>query len=295
VEALKGQDCYLLVAPTRGINVWCAATGGILTENSVVIAIKTTGIGQLVEHRTLVLPQLSAAGIDCDEIKRRTGWSCIFGPVYAKDIPAYIEAKFRKSPSMQLTEFALGQRLEQAISPTVLLSLISLPVILLIDRSLTGPVLLAVWLVSLFHYIFIFRIPGQFAYQKGLFVGILSMIIYFSCLGFRGDASWKGYIFGGLGLILLSLLISLEVPSVSPLWRCFRSRLKETGLRNHSINIHLEKCNGCRRCLSVCPKGCFEVLNESKKANLLDERVCLKCRACIRQCHPEALEFARAG
>jgi CO dehydrogenase/acetyl-CoA synthase gamma subunit (corrinoid Fe-S protein) len=35
-RALEGIDAYLLVANSGGVNVWCAATGGLLTNHGVV-------------------------------------------------------------------------------------------------------------------------------------------------------------------------------------------------------------------------------------------------------------------
>ena len=37
-RALAGLDAYLLVANSRGVNVWCAATGGLLTNHDVCSA-----------------------------------------------------------------------------------------------------------------------------------------------------------------------------------------------------------------------------------------------------------------
>jgi CO dehydrogenase/acetyl-CoA synthase gamma subunit (corrinoid Fe-S protein) len=59
-QTLAGRDAWLLVANSNGINVWCAAGGGHLTHHDVIAAIRASRIGQLVGHRTLVLPQLSA-------------------------------------------------------------------------------------------------------------------------------------------------------------------------------------------------------------------------------------------
>lgn len=87
---LKNLDCYLLVAPTRSINVWCAAVGGDFTAHSVISVIKTSGIGEKVTHRKLILPQLSALGVDTALVKKETGWNCKFGPVYSEDISQYI-------------------------------------------------------------------------------------------------------------------------------------------------------------------------------------------------------------
>jgi len=41
-RAIKGIDAYLLVANSRGINVWCAATGGMLTNHDVISVLKTS-------------------------------------------------------------------------------------------------------------------------------------------------------------------------------------------------------------------------------------------------------------
>jgi CO dehydrogenase/acetyl-CoA synthase gamma subunit (corrinoid Fe-S protein) len=34
-RALRELDCYLLVAPSKGINVWCSAAGGMFNAHSV--------------------------------------------------------------------------------------------------------------------------------------------------------------------------------------------------------------------------------------------------------------------
>lgn len=58
-RSLGGIDAYLLVANSRGVNVWCAATGGLLTDHAVVSVLKTSGIEKLVDHRQVILPQLA--------------------------------------------------------------------------------------------------------------------------------------------------------------------------------------------------------------------------------------------
>jgi len=55
-RALEGIDCYLLVSNSRGVNVWCAATGGLFTNHDVVSVLKTSGIEELVDQRIVVLP-----------------------------------------------------------------------------------------------------------------------------------------------------------------------------------------------------------------------------------------------
>jgi CO dehydrogenase/acetyl-CoA synthase gamma subunit (corrinoid Fe-S protein) len=47
-RAIKGLDCYLLVANSRGINVWCSSTGGLFTNHDVISVLKTSGIEEIV-------------------------------------------------------------------------------------------------------------------------------------------------------------------------------------------------------------------------------------------------------
>ena len=60
MKALEGLDCYLLVAQSHGINVWCASGGGKFNAHSVISVLKTSRIAEKVNHRTLILPQFSA-------------------------------------------------------------------------------------------------------------------------------------------------------------------------------------------------------------------------------------------
>jgi len=55
-RALKGIDAHLVVANSRGMNVWCAATGGLLTNHSVISVLKVSGVEELVDHRNVILP-----------------------------------------------------------------------------------------------------------------------------------------------------------------------------------------------------------------------------------------------
>ncbi len=41
-RSLSGMDTYLLVANSRGINVWCGAAGGHFTNHSVISVLKTS-------------------------------------------------------------------------------------------------------------------------------------------------------------------------------------------------------------------------------------------------------------
>jgi hypothetical protein len=175
---LRNLDCYLLVAPTRGINVWCAAVGGDFTAHSLISVIKTSGIGEKVTHRRLILPQLSAPGVDTRSVKKETGWNCRFGPVYAKDILQYIAAGSKKTDEMRHVRWPLIDRFDVGYAvfmPIFLVTLIILAIFLrpwLLEFTTMG-----LGIVALTYGLYPV-IPGKAGWHKLLFMeGLLCMAL----------------------------------------------------------------------------------------------------------------------
>ena len=152
-KALKEIDCYLLVANSKGINVWCAATGGHLNNHSVISVLKTSGIEEQVDHRKLILPQLAASGIEKKVIQKKTGWKVIWGPVYAEDIPAFIKAEFKKEPEMHKVKFPLIQRIEMAVMWAFPFSVIASVIVALFWLELLLTINILIWGLSLLIFI----------------------------------------------------------------------------------------------------------------------------------------------
>jgi ubiquinone/menaquinone biosynthesis C-methylase UbiE len=119
--ALQQQNSYLLVADTMGENVWCAARGDKFSTKEIAEVIKATRINELVEHRRIILPQLAAGGIDHRDVKKETGWKARFGPVYARDIPAYLQTG-KKDEKQRSVSFRLRERFEMALQQSFFLS-----------------------------------------------------------------------------------------------------------------------------------------------------------------------------
>lgn len=120
-SVLQNQDTYLLVADTMGENVWCAARGDKFSIKEVAEVIKATRIDELVDHRNVILPQLAAGGVDHREVKKVTGWKARFGPIYAKDIPAYLRTG-KKTEKQRTVSFGVRERLEMALQQSFFLS-----------------------------------------------------------------------------------------------------------------------------------------------------------------------------
>jgi hypothetical protein len=107
-KELAGANAWILVLNTYGINVWCAAGKGTFGTDELVKQIENAGLNSVVAHREIILPQLGAPGVAAHEVRKRTGFSVVYGPVYARDLPAFLVGG--KQPEMRCVRFGLMDR-----------------------------------------------------------------------------------------------------------------------------------------------------------------------------------------
>ena len=110
-SALDGIDGTILVLNTYGINVWCAAGKGTFGTDEIVNRIAESRLETIVNHRRIILPQLGAVGVAAHEVKKRSGFSVIYGPVRARDIKAFIKTGFEATEKMRQVLFSFPDRL----------------------------------------------------------------------------------------------------------------------------------------------------------------------------------------
>ena len=107
---LDGLDAWTMVLDTDGINVWCAAGKGTFGTEEMVNRIEQTGLRDVVSHRKIIVPQLGATGVAAHEVRKSSGFSVVFGPVRASDIPPYLKAGMVATPEMRHVRFTLRDR-----------------------------------------------------------------------------------------------------------------------------------------------------------------------------------------
>jgi hypothetical protein len=112
--ALAGQNLWVLVLDTRGVNVWCAAGKGTLSTAELVKRVQDARLAEVVEHRELILPQLAATGVAGHKVRKGCGFSVLWGPVRASDLPAFLAAGKRADEPMRRVTFTLAERLTLA-------------------------------------------------------------------------------------------------------------------------------------------------------------------------------------
>jgi NAD-dependent dihydropyrimidine dehydrogenase PreA subunit len=299
-RALEGIDAYLLIANSRGINVWCAAAGGHLTNHDVISVLKTSGIENLVDHRQLILPQLAATGIEGTIIHRKTGWKVVWGPVYATSIPQFLGGGLEKTPQMRTVRFAWPQRLEMGVAwafPISLLTLLLLPFwkegVLPLIGFVWAAAILIFWSFPLYkarlqttekNIGFVFIDFGKRGVPLFLWAFFMLGLVGYSRLA--GKFSWEFVFCWGLSSLIVLLILGLDLMGSTP---TYKSGLHEDRLLR--IELDAVQCKGAGLCEQVCPTNVFVVDHDRRLAFLPREGQCVQCGACIVQCPFDALHF----
>lgn len=120
MRALKGVDAWILCVDSRGINVWCAARGGNFGVRELLEVVKATNVDQLTNTRTIILPQLSAGGVDSRVLPQKSEefpFKIKYGPIWAKYLPEYLETQpARKPEKMKVAQFTLKHRMRAGLT-----------------------------------------------------------------------------------------------------------------------------------------------------------------------------------
>ena len=209
-EALSGRHAWLLVLDTKGINVWCAAGKGTFGTEELVRRIESNGLTRIVAHRQLILPQLSGPGIAAYQIKKRSGFKVIYGPIEATDLPAFLDAGLKATLEMRLKTFNIRERavlIPVELVSTLKWTLITLPAFFVL-AGLGGQA--GFWQEALNYGLFAILailgavaagavltplllpwLPGRAFSVKGLSMGLITVLVLTVCRG--GNLSdWAG-------------------------------------------------------------------------------------------------------
>jgi NAD-dependent dihydropyrimidine dehydrogenase PreA subunit len=298
--ALAGIDAYLLIANSRGVNVWCAATGGLLTNHDVVSVLKTSGIEGLVDHRRVILPQLAATGIEGRVIREKTSWTVVWGPVDATAIPRFLSNGMEKSVEMRTVGFPWPERLEMAVAWAFPISLISV-LFFQILREGVLPLVGFIWgwavLIFLSFPLYQRRLSttgrnaGFILFDFGqrcfpLLLWGFGILVFAGCTLLTGAFSWAFFFRCAVASFVVVLILGLDLMGSTPV---YKSGLHEDRLLR--IELDAQRCKGVGICEQVCPTNVIEMDNHQRVASLPRAEQCVQCGACIVQCPFDALHF----
>jgi len=236
---LVGIQAWILVLDTEGVNVWCAAGKGTFGTAELVRRIARVGLDKVVRHRTLILPQLGATGVAAYEVRKRSGFRVIYGPVRAEDLPGFLRAGLKAQPEMRQVRFDIWDRL--VLTPTELRAVFTKSwlwalVLVLLAAHLSGLIRIttaqvlayagAVAVGTILTPALLPWIPGRAFAWKGFLLGLIWALVVLS---------WPGIhdIWADLGVLLIvpavSSFLALQFTGAST-YTSFSGVIKETRL-----------------------------------------------------------------
>ena len=235
-SSLPGQDAWIMVLDTKGINVWCAAGKGTFGTEEIISRVQECRLAEVVSHRTLVLPQLGAPGVAAHSVKESCGFRVRYGPVRAEDIPAYTDAGMKATPEMRRVSFTLAERLVLTPMELVLgakyVAILALAVFFLAGLGRGGYSFdllpsAGVWAAALVFVGFLAGafltpaalpwLPGRAFSIKGAAAGLIICVVY-AIIGWQGiaePAGWMDILAWALVVPVLSAFFAMNFTGAS--------------------------------------------------------------------------------
>ncbi len=177
------KDYHILVLDTDGINVWCAAGKGKFGTAELIYALNNYRLDEFVSHKHLILPQLSAPGVQSHLVQKITGYQIKFGPVRISDMDEYTDS-YLKTSEMSRVEFKFIDRL--VLTPLefikglrLVIAVMLLSLLPLIDDMHIWMSLLSLTLGTVIFPILLPVRPVKMFYVNGLVLGfVLNGLIF---------------------------------------------------------------------------------------------------------------------
>jgi len=196
-KAVPGRKGWILALDTKGVNVWCAAGKGTFGTEELLARISSSNLANVVSHRTLILPQLAGPGVAAFEVKQRSGFRVVYGPVRAEDLPAFLDSGLKATPEMRTKRFPASERL--VLVPVELVGalktgIVVLALMFLASLALSGlspatafrygrnallALLLGVMAGAFFTPLLLPWLPGRSFSLKGLLPGLAGAALFF--------------------------------------------------------------------------------------------------------------------
>jgi acetyl-CoA decarbonylase/synthase complex subunit gamma len=217
LRRLRARPVRMLVIDTDGINVWCAAGKGVFGNEAILTQLDRYDRTLLTEGKwlTLLLPKFAMAGVDLRGL-RREHVRPIIGPLYAKDLPAYLDNPPLRDCSDARVVFGLQMRcfswlpgFKQMFGWSLLLVMIFMAAHWLWGSSVpVGLFAISLFIATAYPFLFPY-LPGDGFAPKGLFLGAATTagLIVAATLGLLPAASLPA---SALFALATALLFSLS-------------------------------------------------------------------------------------
>jgi ferredoxin len=285
-RALRGQDVWLVVADSRGINVWCAACGGHMTHDDVITALQD--VDDRVRTRRVVLPPMLAPGAEQRLVEHATGWKLRWGPMHLEDLPAWLDTQGPIPEALRRVRFPTRDRVDMALAWAFPITLAAAALAAwLLDPILGLALAIALPAITIATFLGIPRLPftGPARWLTGLVGAVGATTIGAAVLALGGGLTpaLLGWLAGINALAMLT--VAGDAAGTTPIVPGSLDKLHKQA----RLALRVDRCHGCGLCARLCPTGVFEL--RAGAIAVQRPEACLACAACAIQCPHDALWF----
>lgn len=208
-KELKNLNVWILVLDTKGVNVWCAASKGTFSTWELVNRIRLVSLEKVVEHKRLIVPQLGATGVNAREVKKLSGFQVVYGPIRAKDIPAFLNNNRKADKKMRQVTFDMYERfILTPVEVQIVLKPALITALVLFVLSGIGPDIFS--FSNAWHR----GLTGFWALMTGIVTGAVITPVLLPFIPVRAFAL-KGIITGSFSALIILLLSSAGATGIS--------------------------------------------------------------------------------
>jgi NAD-dependent dihydropyrimidine dehydrogenase PreA subunit len=290
-DALRGHNAWLLVANSKGINVWCASGGGYLTHHDIISAIRVSRLAEKVERREIILPQLCATGVERRRIAEATGFFPRWGPPRLEDLPAFLDRGARVIKREHFMRFPAWERLEMATLWCIPLLAILLSILaFFFGARVVGAagVAIAALVYGVFGFLPWLEIEGAKRFLTFAAASAVAALVAFGALWAMGGATPDHHaaVIAAAGFLAMAVL-SINLAGTTP-W--YASSINSFH-NKPQVELVADRCTGAAECVQVCPREVLKMIGRRRKVEIRNSDQCIQCGACIVQCPEDALRF----
>ncbi|MCA9728978.1 MAG: 4Fe-4S binding protein [Candidatus Eisenbacteria bacterium] len=289
-SVLRGYDAWLLIANSRGINVWCAAGGGHFTHHDVIAAIRSGRLAEHVSHRRVILPQLAATGIEPKRILEAAGFEGRWGPARLEDLPEFIERGCRVKRSHRRMRFPAWERAEIATMWAVPIAVLAGLVLIFtsgarIAVASVGAVVAEVFVI----FLALPRVPivGRFRWLTFAGAAFLAAAVAAGALQIWGGLDGSALVALCAAVTIAAAILSLDIAGTTPL---HPGTINSIGNHYH-LELVEDRCKGAADCVQVCPRNVLQMKGRERRVQIARPEDCMLCGSCIVQCPHDAFRF----
>jgi len=198
------RNVRLLVIDTDGINVWCSAGKGKFSAKAILEAAKRSQLLNKAEKVQIILPKFCLSGVKLDDLKKG-GIKPVIGPLYAKDVPDYLDRGKLENRFEEIVSFGFQSRLFTAFTTAVQFFYYSLGLYVLGLGYIPFNVVSAVTALAFLYPILFPWLPGKLFTTKGLWQALFVVIGVFLL-----NLTVKTFLLWALFILATQLFIALS-------------------------------------------------------------------------------------